>query len=663
MIGFLLASLVGLGAIGVGGRVLRRLQLTLSFAEWFAYGGALGLGVMAYLIFALGLLHKLENWLLLPLALLALLGIPEWYLLKKPIGSRNKELRVRTPLGRVLLRGLIGLLLLLSLLLVLLPPDGNDWDGLAYHLAFPKLYLQRGGIGYIPFMHHSNFPALLEMLYLWGLWASGTSCAKAFHWWLWLLTLVGTGAFVQRGGQARGEWAMLMLVSTPVALWEAGVAYADLATTCYTALGVFAFHRGLSEQDPRWLWLGGLLTGFALGTKYTALLTWSLLGVLGGLWLWRSGWKGGWRPLIAAGGLALLVGAPWYLKTYLYTGNPLYPFAYEIFGGRNWSQANAEAYRGDQLKFGMGRTPTEFLMLPWNLTVHPFKVEQGYPKPAFADPIGVKIGERYFLFATPGVTYLAGLFLMSVGQLPAGSGWLALFALGSMVGWFYLMQQVRYLIPVFPILSVLTVWSYERAGRGLKSLFATLLLLQSGFCLWLFGTAFLPYAPVALGLEPQESYLRQRLPIYPAIEYLNRFTPPSARVVMYDEVRGFYLQRDYIWGNPGHHTLIPYGEFQSADDLLSFLRSRGYTHLLLNRQFWVPNSQERWRVQIEEAIRKGLLRLLFSARRVEVYEIQEAADQNAVGLRSVGAHDRPAAGVRPHGGSPRPILETEPFAR
>jgi hypothetical protein len=608
VLGLLITFLVVLAAAGSGSVLLRRFDLVP--LERFVYGGALGLGLLSYTVFVLGLLHLLGYWLLLPVVLMAITAIRGWRILLQDFHFACPILHKRDYLTP-LLRMLIAALLLISLVMVWLPPDANDWDGIAYHLAAPKIHLRNGGIGYIPFIHQSNFPALLDTLYMWGLWANGEACAKAFHWWMWLLTLLGTSAFVARLG-GRGEWAMLMLAATPVAIWQAGVAYIDLSTTLYVALSVFALYRCAQDKNTRWLLLAGVMMGFALGTKYTALLNWGVLGLVGLAQLIRMRWWVGVRTLVIAGILALAIGSPWYIKNFLYTGNPVYPFAYEIFGGRNWSQANADAYRGDQLKFGLGREPYQLLLLPWNMTTHP---------QAFVDPLAVPIGERYYLLGTSGAAYLAGLYMPVASGLPPGIGWLAGFALLNTVGWFYLMQQVRYLLPIFPLLAVFAVCRLHLQPLWLRTSFLGLLIAQSLYCLWLFGTVYVGRVPEAL--QDRAAYLRARIQPYTALEFLNQNTPPGAKVITYDEPRCFYLDRDYIWGDPGHHRLIPYERFQNASQLMEGLKRMGFTHVLINRRFWPAQPQESWRIQIEQAIQEGMLQLIFSAKGEEVYAISK----------------------------------------
>ena len=132
-----------------------------------------------------------------------------------PLTGRAGEGAILSKLPQAVLLSLCVLLALLSLLLCALPPDGNEWDALAYHLAFPKLYLQAGRMVEIPFMHQSYFPPLQDMLYLWGLSVAGESAAKVMHWAVGMLAVLGAAGFVQRRGIS-GMWAAALILGAPL---------------------------------------------------------------------------------------------------------------------------------------------------------------------------------------------------------------------------------------------------------------------------------------------------------------------------------------------------------------------------------------------------------------------------------------------------------------
>ncbi|MGB9587162.1 MAG: hypothetical protein ACPL7O_03190, partial [Armatimonadota bacterium] len=162
-------------------------------------------------------------------------------------------------------------LAVLALMQTLTPPAGLDWDGLAYHLAVPKLYLLRHAIYYVPFISHSNFPFLTEMWYTLGLSLGSAIIAKLFHFFMYVGTALGVYSLCKEHiNRTVGSVAAVIFMSIPVVFWEAGVAYADITTAFYLVLAVYAILNWEKSDMLSWLFISSLAAGFALGTKVLA---------------------------------------------------------------------------------------------------------------------------------------------------------------------------------------------------------------------------------------------------------------------------------------------------------------------------------------------------------------------------------------------------------
>jgi hypothetical protein len=89
---------------------------------------------------------------------------------------------------------------------------------------------------------------------------------------------------------------------------------------------------------------------------------------------------------------------------------------------------------------------------------------------------------------------------------------------------------------------------------------------------------------VILGTQSRQDYLLRTTDVYtPSLAI--RQLPPDARVCTYGEVRCFYFDRDYFWGEPGHSDLIAYDQMRSPEELVARYRELGITHVLVNLQF------------------------------------------------------------------------------
>jgi hypothetical protein len=121
------------------------------------------------------------------------------------------------------------------------------------------LYLQAGRIYYVPFIHHSNFPFGPQMWYTLMLGLGSAAAAKLCHWLCGVLLVASVYAFARRHVRAVGEdngrtvglVAAGIVASTPIVLWEASVAYVDLATALFTWLSLYALFNAAESARRR----------------------------------------------------------------------------------------------------------------------------------------------------------------------------------------------------------------------------------------------------------------------------------------------------------------------------------------------------------------------------------------------------------------------------
>jgi len=610
---FLLFLLTAWAATAAGRTVLQLLKLpdTATRLERNLFGYALGLGLLAYAMLALGLLGGLypaAGWGLL--LLLAVLGAGQHR-------AMVLEMQVTVRAGIHLTRWGWGLAVCFALLAsvaligVWTPPTLNlEWDALSYHLADPKIYLQAHRIYSLPWESHSNFAFTAEMWYLFSFLLRGTESgvvlAKLFHFSCGVSTCLAVYAFGVRLSTPRvGQVAALLFASTPLALWEAGIAYADLAPTFLATATLLAAGTGIVRREERWLQTGAVLMGLTLSTKATSLSTLLLLAL--GLLLWRLRFTRE-APVKAISsvalwcGLALIVGSPWFIKSIITTGNPIYPFYYHLLGGNYWNAELAKQYSAAQANFGVGTSPddshsaAQAVLLPWNLTMYPVPGHlppsgialPGKPPPASLQPFT----DIQTVLSALSPVLLAALFFPVFRRGPAapiGLKALSIFATLSVLVWFATMQYARYLLPLLPVLCLLAAWVVVQAV-AVRS-FAGMALAALGVCSlgWTgyIGVSLLTVEiPVAFGLQSRTAYLRQNETTYPAMNYINTQLPKSSKIVFYGNPMGFYCDRSYFWGDAQHSTLIPYTQFKSADDLRANLQKMGVTNILLNRRYF-----------------------------------------------------------------------------
>lgn len=528
--------------------------------------------------------------------------------------------------------GIIGVIGVFAIIRALAPPVGDDWDSLAYHLAIPKLYLQHHGIYFIPFSSHSNFPFNWEMLYTLGLSFGSISLAKLFHFLSGALLLASVCSAAKRHfGAETARLSALILAGVPTVAWLATTSYIDLTTALFSFLVVYSLLNFTTSKDRKWAVFAGISAGLAAGTKMTALIMIAIAAV----WIiFDAKSSKPDKPVrLAIGAIIIcaLLAAPWYIKSLIYTGNPVYPFFYGIFGGKDWSAESAALYRADQLKFGMGRDFASLLMLPWNLTFHFARFNDFAARlPAYFIFKGEITSNETVLFprnamvylTSIGPVFLAGLPLIALGTVKKGIPRALILASSVLLlAWFFMMQDHRYLIPILALIA--PAIAYSAVQFGYKKITLVVAASAGVFTAILMGIFVWPSVPVSLSIEKPDVYLTRELDLYPASKFINDELPKNAKIAMFGDTRGFYIDRNYFWAEPLHNALIPFDTMNDGNDLIKWFRSHKVTHVLINQKIMPdPNSKDapKYAKLLGEAMPD--MEEVYSERNIMVYQIK-----------------------------------------
>lgn len=568
--GALITLLVCALLVYFGYDVCRRWIPQLDNAESVAVGGTLALMVSGLLILGFGLFSISLGFVAVPL----IAAVAFWKGRRKRPDRSFKFNPFLIPLA---------LLLVIPLISVLAPSDTRDWDSLAYHLAVPKLWIQQGHVGFVQGIHHSNFPFTADMLYVWGLQWGGQAGAKAFNL-AWLIL----GCFAVFGITRRWYpenkqapwWAALALAGCPVILWEAGTGYIDIPHGLFCGLATLYLADALKSGDKKFWWLTGISLGFAMGTKHTGLQTLGailVVGVLFSLTLKKGQAREDARPpvfksLALAAGLALLIASPWYIKSIAYTGNPVYPFFYKQLGGKFWNQWRSDIYTVEQKSFGVGSSPTQLGHAVLGLAYQPGR----YVNPAQDKGRGFPSGSIGF------AALLGGLLVAASGKAREKEK-IVLGVIGiALLAWFVLSQQSRYLTSLVVPLAVIGAGAIDRfkLGRAIPVAIAAQALYSAGM-LWVSQTQ--TQLLVVSGQVSADEYQKATVAFYQPAQAINAL-PGNVKVALFDEVFGYFLDKPYMWGNPGHSTLL----YEGVNDWEGFedrLKELGFTDIYVNLQF------------------------------------------------------------------------------
>jgi len=497
--------------------------------------------------------------------------------------------------------------------LCLVPPVSKD--ALTHHLAVPKLYLRHGGIYEIPGMPFSYFPMNIELLYLIPLYFNNDIAPKLIHFGFALLTGWLIFSYLRtRCGLIYALFGALFFLSIPLIVKLSITVYVDLGLIFFTnAALLFLIRWRESDFKHKYLALAALFCGLAAGTKYNGLITLFLLSLFTPFIYLRGEKRADSLGAIKTGivffSLAFLICSPWFVKNFIWTGNPLYPL-YD-----NWFNPNAAQ------KTSLGLFTYRALVYGekwWEMALLPLRIFfQGQDgNPQFFD------GKL-----NPFLLVLAALSFLRLGEdnerlrfekklLLAFSVFFFLFA------FFSSSLRMRYISPIIPPLVILSVLGIKKAigiSERLKSLarkgllFATVgsalaaILINAQYVIGQFK--YVSPLGYLRGEVSRDQYIERYRPEYPVMQYINKKLPANAKILfVFMGNRGYYCDRCYIFDMVQNKSLLA-GCLRSTGNsrlMARELKGKGITHILMNTAIF-----SRWTRKTFDAQEMKILKELF----------------------------------------------------
>lgn len=546
---FLGAHLLILVALAATAWVAGRLALSRfpvdDGAERLAVPLALGLALLGLLLLGLGLLGLLARGpLLVLLAAIHLAGLGAW-----------RE-AVRALLGDSRWRMVaVGLTVASApfFVLALYPPTA--FDETLYHLPYVREFVRTGGVPFLPDLRYPMFPQLAEVLMAAVMALTGWDTAT--HLVQWLATGATAALLIAWGRRAfspaAGWLAAALFLGYPIVVYLAVTGYIEAELTLFVTAGLYSLERWREEGRGGWLILAAVFAGSAAGTKYLGLFFVAAFACE----LFAAAPREKVRTFLRFSVVAGLVLAPWYVRIFLQTGNPVFPFLPSLFGESEWTLNRL-------FEKGLPERLADLPRLPWDVLFAREKV--GF-QPPFSP------------------AFLLGLPLVVSGA------WrdrrlrrLATLALAYVFATLALAPDVRYLIAVLPALSLmLAVELMVRSPRWRPPAFATLCLLcLSPSWAWA-GYRFWHQGPLPVTAQQRERYLARQLPVWPALHFLNRTRGDRYTVYGFNAERmGYFADGRFLgdWSGPARFArLAPL--LSDATALWSELRRLGADHFLV----------------------------------------------------------------------------------
>jgi Dolichyl-phosphate-mannose-protein mannosyltransferase len=608
-LGFLI--LLAIIAAGLGFRVLGWLRVTPEHPlDAWALAVPLGLGGLALAVLGLAEVGALTLWAIGGLLAVGFVlggkgGITGTLAIRPRVSGRDGV--------SFAFDILLGLTLLGTFLTSLAPV--TDGDALCYHLQVPKVFLAQRSAVFEPDLHETIYPLVTEALYAVALALRGPVSCRLIQWLLGLTFAANVAAIARPVLGDRARWAGTIALLVPAVSNGMGAPLNDVALAAFGNAAIHAWIRWRDRPSWRSAALAGAFVGLAIGVKYPALVLGGLLGI--GFLAGRrrvltksasplppgegpgvrgmasptageplsSGSAGLALPIMhdrqgepcttrkpfsrGEGGrdsaithaflfglVALVVGGGWYLRAYIHTGNPVYPFFRQVFGGAGIDEVL------DPIKRPMAVTVWNLLTSLGPLTLQPGRF----------DSFSHQFGPMFLLFL-PALLWTRPPRRI-VGVVAIGYAFLILCLTQR--------QSMRFVLIAIGPLSVGVAWLastwYSRRsvpGRLLIGLLLAAMMFETTLAIARARHGL----RVVLGRESAESFLTRREPTFVVGRWMAANLPEDARVVGQDH-RGYYLPRAYSM-ELAHRRRTGLGKNgESAEGMIEGLKAAGFTHVL-----------------------------------------------------------------------------------
>lgn len=403
---------------------------------------------------------------------------------------------------------LFAIALFLALAAALLPPLG--YDAHEYHLAVAEQYLNHGHWIAFPMNVYAGFPMNVEMAYLWPLSLQSAAGCTIINFFYVISILFALVPLSRLWGIKDHTWlAPLFFISTGFVIRLILQANIDIGLSASSAFLLLAYERYRKEKNPLDAAMMSIALGYALGSKYIAIL--AVLIPFAALVLWDALQSRRFRIIFDMRWIitiSLLLFAPWLIRNAWLYHNPFYPLLYGQFGGSPDFYNSLFKAAHSPAQVGLGAHLIAFIFSPLQKSM-----AEAYPG---------------------GFSCLWIIGLPMIFRCPKDHPAVRalVFCTVTYICWFCLTQHnERFLASILPVCSLIPVLVFpgtvlETNKKRLHLLFLLIVLLQ----LWFAASFIFTKNTIDYFMTPtfERDYMASQLPHFRAIEWINnQITEPG----------------------------------------------------------------------------------------------------------------------------------------
>ena len=478
---------------------------------------------------------------------------------------------------------LILVLLLLNFFQVFAPIT-ND-DSLSYHFQIPKNYIFNNGFIYDPFIPY-NSPHLLEIIHVIPFMFGGELSIKLLLYLISVLLCLKIFNICNYYFNLRsGLIAVLLVISTPKFAYinSSGIVEIYLAFITIGAIWIYSeiFNiikfknndENLSFNDL--VIYGAVLLGGVASIKYYGLFSVLSLSVAVLYFIIRYNFKNYKKLLflsIIFGSIFLL---PFYIKNIIFTGNPLYPKLFTIFGGVDWSESlsiltNDFFSEQKRLQF----TFQNFFLSPFYLFLDNNTVSgrSGY---------GILI-----LMLVPVIIREYFYTNLKLQNSKLNVSLIFYYILSIWVLWFlFSFHRDRHLIVIIILLSIFignAVMNLSNEKNNLPLKIITIFIFIVGMFPNVIAHIFFnqKYLELYFSDNTKIEFNEKYLPLQNEFLIINKFLDPKSKIINLVGNRQYFLDHKQFYPSPAFQGQFDFSKLRDHDELYKQIKENKFTHII-----------------------------------------------------------------------------------
>ena len=452
-------------------------------------------------------------------------------------------------------------------------------DALYVHLGLPKLYAQAGKMFFTPGILFSAGPRAMEMITT-GFYYLGLERGQQFFIVIIAAVLILSIYLRTADFGAKGLYAALIFISVPIVITQVTGSKNDFllwGLSFFACLKFIDFRQTGKMTSLLWSAVG---VGLAAGTKAIGL---GLLGALTAVILYEAVLgRNTFRHLGLFLVVAIAVLSPWYISSWVVTGNPVFPFFDNIFH----SPMTNPTFERFNAFLAIERIPPNIV----NLILSPIRI---IFEPELYDG---RLGYTLILFP---------FLLIFTAKIPHKLKFAVGISVVFYLIWFFGFAVARFLLPAGPLLAIAGAYFIGRTGEISKALrLAALISLWVAVMLPIPGV-IRDTGPRALSVikgTPRFEFLRDfraldpyqtesgekgvAMPYIDCWQTVNDKSFESSRVGILTSfvtrADGYYLDREFVYLNPSEQVQYDFIRNRDYDDIARALTRLGITHVVID---------------------------------------------------------------------------------